>query len=203
MKNKAIFLKCNLNLLFILPLFFIKSAKFLFEPRLWAEEGTVYLQTSLQDGFLSLFKLHQGYYSIIPNFTLYFASLGDYQYFPFYTAMVSFFFWCLLFFLINNINSKEFKENYSFKFFLGLSVFFILNFFQEIFLNTINLQFITPLILGVLLLYDFEKLSKGQLLFSYFIIVICIFNGVLFFPFIPLLLYKLYVSRKFKVAIVF
>lgn len=190
------FLKNNLNLILILPLFLYKSKKFLLEPRIWAEEGTVYLKSALNNDFLSIFKIQQGYFSLIPNVTIYFASLGNYKYIPYYTSIVSLFFWFLLFALINNINSKKLKENYTFKFFLGISIFTILNSYQEIFLNTINLQFITPLITGILLLYDFSKLSKIQLAFAYVILSICLLNGVLSFVLLPLLLWKLYSSKK-------
>lgn len=189
-------LQSNLNLLLIIPIFLIKSKKFLLEPRIWAEEGTIYLKSALTHHFESVFKMQQGYFSIIPNITLYLASLGNYKYIPYYTSIISFCVWILLFIIINNINSKELKENYSFKFFLGTSIFIILNYFQEIFLNTINLQFITPIIVAVILLYDFNKLSKVQLYFIYFILTICFLNGVMYFMLIPFLFWKLYKSKK-------
>lgn len=197
------YLKSNLNFIIILPFFLYKSWNFLVEPRIWAEEGTVYLKSAILDGFWSIFELQQGYYSIIPNLTLYFASLGDYFYIPYYTVFISFFFWILLFVLINNINSKYLKDNYYFKFFIGLSIFIVVNSFQEIFLNTINLQFITPIIFAIILLYDFERLGKIQIILFYTILTICCLNGILYFPLIPLLSYKLYKGKEFKALVFF
>jgi len=57
-KNKE-YLKSNLNLLVILPLFLYKSKKFLLEPRIWAEEGSVYLKSALEDTPLKFSKFSQ------------------------------------------------------------------------------------------------------------------------------------------------
>ncbi|MFM8436833.1 MAG: hypothetical protein ACKOAX_00035, partial [Candidatus Kapaibacterium sp.] len=46
----------------------LRDPRFVFEPRLWAEEGTVYLHAAIQSEDLSdLLRPHLGYYSLIPN----------------------------------------------------------------------------------------------------------------------------------------
>ena len=104
-------LKNNFVFLFvILPLFVYKSIPFFENPRIWAEEGTVYFVNAVKDGFSSVFEIQQGYFSIIPNVVLYFSTFFNYKYVPLITTTVSSFFWLLPYFLICNINSKEFKD---------------------------------------------------------------------------------------------
>lgn len=197
------FLRKHLLLLLFIPLFLIKSWIFFNEPRIWAEEGTVYFANAVKYGISSVLKVQQGYFSIIPNITLYIASLFNYKYVPLFTFFVSFGFWMLPLWLINNINSDELEYDYLTKFLMGASFFVLLNYYQEIFLNTINLQFLTPLILFIILLYDFKKLSLIKKLFFYFIILICLTNGILAFSLVPLLIYKMVAEKKPWLALFF
>src|SRR5215510_660836 len=51
------------------------------QPRLWAEEGTVYLPAALENGFWgNLFAVQLGYYSLLDNVVIGFASLFPLQY---------------------------------------------------------------------------------------------------------------------------
>lgn len=131
-KNIKILLN-NINLLIILPLLFIKSWKFLLEPRLWAEEGSIYLKSVLDNGLESVFKAQQGYYSVIPNVVIYFSSLFDAEFIPYFTVYFSLFVWILFFLLLNNINNHYKEKDYVIRFSLGLAIFFVLFTCQEIF----------------------------------------------------------------------
>ena len=61
------------NLLCISLAFFLilsRDIRFLTAPRIWAEEGTVYIQSFLKLPFYeSLFSPHLGYYSFFNNYT--------------------------------------------------------------------------------------------------------------------------------------
>ncbi len=203
MKSPNNFIKKNLSLFILFPLFLKKSFLFFIDPRIWAEEGSIYFTSAVKYGALSIFKLQQGYFSIIPNFTLYLASLVDYKFVPLFTFAISFIFWILPFWLINNINSDELKDDDLTKFLMGISLFVLLNNYQEIFLNTINLQFITPIILFIVLLYDFKKLSLIKQILFYILIIICLTNGVLSFPLVPFLIYKMISEKKYEIALAF
>ena len=190
----------NISLILIIPLLLYKSIIFIKEPRIWAEEGAVYLQSVLNNGFISIFQSHQGYFSSIPNVTLYVSTLFNYKYIPYFTFIVSFIFWIILFIVINNINGL-FKKKYLLKFYLSIGIFFILNYYQEIFMNTINLQFITPLILFGITLYDFRSLNNFTLFLFFILSLICLTNGVLGIFFLPLILYNFFSLKKYTYII--
>lgn len=178
----------------LLVLFTFKSFPFIIEPRIWAEEGDVYLKDSILNGLNSIVHTHQGYYSIIPSVTLYFASLFNFKFIPYFTLAVSLTFFILLFLLIENINNDKYDRN--FKSIITISFFVILNSIQEIFLNVITLQFITPLILYILSFYDFTKLSKFKFRFILFIIAACTLNGPTSIFIVPLIILKLIRSNR-------
>jgi len=179
---------------FLLILLLLKSIPFVIEPRIWAEEGNVYLQDSLLYGFKSVFHSHQGYYSIIPNVTLYVASLFDLKFVPYFTLCVSLFFLILLFSLIFYINNDFYNRR--FKLVTSIGLFFILNSIQEIFLNVITLQFITPLILLILSFYDFKKFGFRKYVLTLLLIFICILNGPTNIFLIPIIIWKLVKINK-------
>ncbi len=183
----------------LLILFTFKSFPFIIEPRIWAEEGDVYLKDSILTGINSILHTHQGYYSIIPSLTLFFASLFNFKFIPYFTIAVSLTFFILLFLLIDKINNDKYDKN--FKSLIIISFFVILNSIQEIFLNVITLQFITPLILCILSFYDFTKLSKLKFRFILFIIAVCTLNGPTNIFIVPLLIIKLLRSNHKSEAV--
>lgn len=193
-------IKKNFSLVVILPVFLIKAVPHIINPRLWAEEGTVYLLDSLNNGFFSVFSNHQGYYSILPSFCFYIASLFNPTYYPYFSTYLSIVIWLSLFLLINNTHFPKISEKITDKLYLSISVVTILFSFPEIFLNTINLQFITPLILIFLLNIDFEKHRKYVLIV---LIGMILLNGVISLFFLPLVLYKFRKSYSIIYVILF
>lgn len=176
-------------------LFIYKSRLFFIEPRIWAEEGTVYLKDALVNGFKSLFSIHQGYYSIIPNITFYISTLFGYKNIPYFSLFTSLSVWFTLFVVIKNLRDTLYKI------LLFISLFILLNQYQQLFLNTINLQFITPLILLIFLQNDLENLDKKQHVFFLIIIFFALMNGVLGFILLPYTIYKLIASKLYKTII--
>ncbi|KQT15518.1 hypothetical protein ASG31_14755 [Chryseobacterium sp. Leaf404] len=173
-------------------LFIYKSRLFLLEPRIWAEEGSVYLKDAILNGSKSLLNFHQGYYSIIPTFTFYVSTFFNYKYIPYFALFASLSVWVLLFFIVAKL------INPLFKIFLFISLFVLLNQYQQLFLNTINLQFITPLLLLIFLQNDLENISKKKHIFLLVLIFLNIFNGVLGILLLPYLVYRLILVKKFK-----
>ncbi|MEB3326575.1 MAG: hypothetical protein VKI39_02585 [Synechococcus sp.] len=68
-------------------LIFARNPSFFLSPRLWAEEGTVFLESALQEGgFASFFSQHLGYYSLFTKLSI----LGGISLFPLeYMAFVT------------------------------------------------------------------------------------------------------------------
>ena len=59
------------------------------QPRLWAEEGTVYLQAALDHGWFALSEPHLGYFALYPNVATFTASLGPLAWVPAVTLVWS------------------------------------------------------------------------------------------------------------------
>ncbi len=181
---------------FILAIFLFKTRFVLADPRLWYEEGIVYLRDSVLNGFSSVFSNHQGYYSIIPSVTIYLSSLFSTKYIPYFTVYISLFFWCYLFYeIFLYVNNKYKTDNIS-KIFFVLTIFLIIASGQEILLNTITLQFITPFIIYFIIKNHSELHFPRKVL-----ILVCLLNGVIGLLFIPLLYIKYF--KKYKVLFLF
>lgn len=181
---------------FILAIFLFKTRFVLADPRLWYEEGIVYLRDSVLNGFSSVFSNHQGYYSIIPSVTIYLSSLFSTKYIPYFTVYTSLFFWCYLFYeIFLYVNNKYKTDNIS-KVLFVLTIFLIIASGQEILLNTITLQFITPFIIYFIIKNHQELSVPSQVL-----ILICLLNGVMGLLFIPLLYVKY--LKKYKILFLF
>lgn len=169
------------------------------EPRLWAEEGTVYLKAAFDEGYIAMFMSQLGYYAFIPSVATYMATYFPLLYIPAFTQGVSFLFWIILFILILGINKKEYSVKIKIPFLF--SILFVLMAFPDIFLNTINLQFITPIIMLVSILYNEEKLSKYQIIGLRILQIISLLNGALSILLMPYLLYRaVFLDKKYDLV---
>lgn len=182
--------------LLILSVFLFKTRFVLLDPRLWYEEGIVYLHDSILNGFSSVFSNHQGYYSIIPSVTIYLSSLFPTKYIPYFTVYVSLLFWGYFFYEIFLYVTHRYSKNSIGKIFFVLTIFLITASGQEILLNTITLQFITPFIIYFIIKNHHELSVPKQIL-----IWVCLLNGVMGLLFIPLLYLKYF--KKYKVLFLF
>lgn len=179
-----------------------KGTSFFQEPRLWAEEGTVYLKTAFEEGYRAMFMPQLGYYAFIPSVTTYMATYFPLLYIPAFTQGVSFLFWIILFILILGINKKEYSVKIKIPFLF--SILFVLMAYPEVFLNTINLQFITPIILLVSILYSEEKLSKYQIIGLRVLQIISLLNGILSILLMPYLLYRaIFLDKKYDLVAIY
>lgn len=191
-----------LSLLGIVMILIWKGLPFFQEPRLWAEEGTIYLKSAFEEGCRAMFLPQQGYYAIIPSVATYMTSLLPIVYIPAFTQYISLLFWILLFTLIIGINRKEYSVGVKISF--AFSILFIVLSQYEIFLNTINLQFITPIIFIVTLLYDEGRLAAYQRIGLRVLQIICLLNGVLILLLMPFLLYKaLFLQKKYDLVFIY
>lgn len=187
--------------IFVVCGIFWKGMPFWEEPRLWAEEGAVYLKSAFENGWKTILMPQLGYYAIIPSMTTYFASLGDIKYIPFWTQNISLFFWMVPFVLIVLLNREEFTPKVKSVFMFALLLLLFSQ--QEIFLNTINLQFITPIILLISWLYDEDALNKYQIWLLRALQIICLLNGVLGMLLMPFFLYKVFMERKYNLLFLY
>ena len=166
----------------------IRDPAFLLSPRIWAEEGSIYIQSYLDSGLSSnsLLEPHLGYYSLFVNLItglsvewlgLQFASYGTTY------ASLLFMLVCVLapFYL-----PSSFWPTTRLKTLLVLASILVAS--PEIWLNTINIQFYFGLFTCYLLLSDTQKLPRFVYLLSIILLILCALSGVTSIVFLPLYL---------------
>ena len=184
-----------LFVLISLGLMIWRQPELLLEPRLWAEEGHVYLVAALKHGWWSIFMPHQGYYSLLPNLSAYVASLVKLEYAP-WAFIVNSVFWTLglwfyaFFGQFSYIRSKwqSFVQ-------LLLVIFIAAN--GEVWLNTINLQFVLFVLSFLVLHSRLEEQPKRHYFAKIFLLSVATLSGVLSNFLAPLYFLK-FLSTKNK-----
>ncbi len=166
----------------------IKGYPFIAHPRLWAEEGVIYLKSAIEFGWKSMFLPQLGYYNSIPSLTFYLSTLIHPRLIPYLSEAISALFWYIL--LVSIINLPRKNYNALFKICLAISVFSVIFGKTEVFLNTINLQFISPAIVLCIYLSNDCSSSNARKILDNFLLILCLFNGILSFFIFPFALYK-------------
>lgn len=145
-----------------LLLIIIREPAYLYAPRIWAEEGSIYIQSYLDHGALgSLFTPQLGYYSLFNNFAIALSlAVLDIQWVAYGTTYLSLTFAliCTLapFYLTSALWDSSVK-----KYLIVASSVVIST--PEIWLNTINVQFYLGLFCCYLLLCDLQKMREKKL----------------------------------------
>jgi hypothetical protein len=123
----------------LLCLVYFRDSRYFTAPRLWAEEGTVYLQSALEMGsWRSLFVPHLGYYSLFNNLVAFVASRAGLEHaaaITTYSSLIIFVATASLPFLLP---SKYWDSTWKK---VLLTIFLLVMPTGEIWLNTINCQF--------------------------------------------------------------
>lgn len=164
--------KKNLQLLIIsIFLTYLRDSRFFLHPRIWAEEGTIYLMHSIKYGFLGIFfpNVDQtasidyiNYYSFLPNLATFVAS----RFFPIeYAAHITTYFSALfqlltVLIIFKSVNS--FIRNKNLCIFVALTPIIFSS--VETWVNSINIQFWFTT--GILFIISSKKISKIDLFYS-------------------------------------
>jgi len=158
----------------VLALSFLREPLFFLQPRIWAEEGMVHIQSVFNNGLLlSLFQPHLGYYSFFNNFTvaigMFFLGLEKLPYLTtILSSVVSAGTILAPLFLDSKFWSTPTKK-------LLLIFFSLLIGKAEIWANTINAQFYFGLFTCLLLLSETEKINGWRNIY----VLIMLINGAL------------------------
>lgn len=143
---------------------YIRGPQFFEAPRIWAEEGRIYLQNALENQtLLSFLTPHLGYYSLFNKISILFAA----EAFPLkHAALVTTLFsaalqiWtCLIIYSC----SGRLARNKIHRFFLALLPVFLSD--PEVWLNTINGHF--WLATGTYFVLNSEKITRSQILYIF------------------------------------
>lgn len=174
-----------LTIAFIVAVSFIREPLFFLQPRLWAEEGSVYLQAAVsQNDWSVVFRPHLGYYSLVPNLvTTLGLRVGGISGVAAWTTWTSFvvMILCLLapLFLASRFWDTRWKRT-------AILVFTLTAGSAEIWLNTVNIQHYLCAFTCFLLLSDLSGWSVGVRRYVYGMTVLAALSGVTSVLLLPL-----------------
>ncbi|MCB9202371.1 MAG: hypothetical protein H6604_04890 [Flavobacteriales bacterium] len=147
----------------------------LISPRFWAEEGTIYYKYAYDNSFIdALFKVHLGYYSLFSNLSGIIASWFPMLYAPVVTSFLALLIQLIPALLI--LFGKSTFWNSLPKQVLGLLVVLFINPSGEIWLNSINSQFVLALVVFLFLIDEYPKKLN---LFKYGMLILAGFTGII------------------------
>ena len=159
-----------------LALLFFRETDLFFNPRFWAEEGNVYFYDAYVNGASSLLHGHQGYFSLIPNFATYLATLFSLDMAPYLTLTSALIVQLIPFILISHSKSEFLDSPYK-KIIASLIVMFAGN-TEEIWLNTINSQFHFVVIAFLILIENKKNLPRTKMNILAFLTIASGLSGV-------------------------
>lgn len=120
-------------------LIYLRYPVFFSEPRIWAEDGSVHIQSFLDYGVDSLYLPHLGYFSLFNNSLTYFAmSFGGLQNSALIVTYITAFF-TLIISLTPFVFSSHYWPNTAYKSYISLMIILLGS--SESWLNMVNMQF--------------------------------------------------------------
>lgn len=181
-KNIAVLLTALIAIFLREPLYFI-------QPRIWAEEGSVHIQAVLDHGLIgSIFLPHLGYFSLANNII---ASVGfklfgldGIAYFTTFSSLILMLL-CITapLYLKSQFWDDDFKR-------ITLVFFALFLSYQEIWLNTVNLQFYFCLFGCLLFLSDIDQINGVKFIAVIALLLFCAMTGVTTVVLVPFFIYK-------------
>jgi len=190
------YLTPSVLIIFFLLIFFREPAYFI-NPRIWAEEGSIYIQSYLNSGLSgSFFSPHMGYYSLFNKIAvsismgtlgLQFAAAG--------TTAFSFLIMCAAllspFILPSRYWDTEIKKN-------AIVLYSLILGTGEIWLNTINSQFYLGLFSVYILLSETNELRSWRLVYCLSVLILAALTGVTSVILLPFFALKLFSGGRLQ-----
>lgn len=179
----------------VLTLAIAREPKFLIYPRIWAEEGSVYLQQIIDYGIAESFFLpNLGYYSLLNKIIIsggyYFGGLTGFAFITTYASLGL----ILAVVMAPVILPSEYWDTRRKK--AILIILSVVVGSGEIWLNTINLQFYLAVFAAYLLLSDTAKISGWRFWYSIIVIFFGSFTGVTTVVLTPFFIFKYFYGRN-------
>ena len=188
--GNPVFTLCIILLAFLFII--IRDPIFLTAPRLWAEEGSIYIQSVIDNGNLaSLTEPHLGYFSLFANSAAnYSVAILDLKYAAYGTTYLSLIFMLFCITAPLYLRSAYWSTDFSKAAIVFLSLLISSG---EIWLNTINIHFYLGLFACYFLLSDHERLTILCRYFCYALLSLGALTCVT-----SVLLFPLYLIRQMK-----
>ncbi|WP_061296221.1 hypothetical protein [Leptospira interrogans] len=185
----------------IVPFFIImiRDIRLFIEPQLWAEEGTIYFREAYLYGFKTIFKAEFGYYSLLPRTFSYVSNLFPLETVPMFMILFSLFVWLVPHILIG-LSRNERLHSFKNKTICSL-ILLLTGPSDEIFLNSINLHFVTPWILILIGMDNLNRISKARSVLYVFLSWVSLLNGSVSIFVLPTYIYLILSQKKYKFLI--
>jgi hypothetical protein len=189
-----------LLLIAVAVLIVVREPGLLIHPRLWAEEGSLYLATSLTlPWWKALLAVHKGYFSLLPNLaTLLAARVFPLAWAPWVTTLFAFLLQLVPVAIVGFSPSKFWPTNLQ-RMLVVVALLFSWN-SGEVWLNTINAQFWWLSICFLILLTDQQMTSRRRHRLFCVALFLCGLNGVVSAFLLPLFIARAIVERNPRIV---
>ena len=184
---------------------YLKAPNIVTFPRFWAEEGSQHFKFAYENNLIDnmLFVYWRaGYYNFFANFAAGIASLMPLSYAPFVTTGFAFVVQLVPFIILVTGKSYVFDKEYK-KIFGFLVLAFLPSLKGEVWLNTINSQVWFGVIGLLLLLENFENISRKRQYFYRSLFFIGGLTGLYLLVFYPFFLLKTILEKNKETIICF
>ncbi|MBL4900947.1 MAG: hypothetical protein JKX76_15165 [Colwellia sp.] len=172
---------------------YLRAPDLFYDPRIWAEGGSVYLPQALEEGFLrNLFSTKLGYYSLLNNMSYSVITLFDLKYAAFLSVAFSFLAIMTTVSLALWLPMREIETTQQ-KMLLAISIVIFSN--AEIWLNVINVQFYLALCAFFVLMNNPTKTNTQLKWASRLILVLALLTGPVSCFLCPIFVYRAYIER--------
>lgn len=168
---------------------FLREPLYFMQPRIWAEEGSVHIQAVLDHGLIaSIFLPHLGYFSLANNIiTSVGFKLFGLEGIAYFTTFASLIFMLLCISAPLYLKSKFWDDDFKR---ISLVFFALFLSYQEIWLNTVNLQFYFCLFGCLLFLSDIDQIDGAKFIAVSVLLLFCSMTGVTTVVLAPFYIYK-------------
>lgn len=170
-------------------------------PRVWAEEGTVYLAFAYNHSWLqALIAPHQGYYGLFPNVASLLAlAVGGVRYAPNVTTWLAFSVQLVPVAIVVWGTSSLWDHWY--QRILGVLVILLAASSGEVWLNTINSQFYLAIVTFLILMEDMSKTRSARRWIYCALLLLCGLSGPVSCFLLPVFILKAILQRNRETTI--
>lgn len=199
-RMKKYFLNWRILVLFLsLALIVFREPRIITAPQFWAEEGGRYFRLAYYfahtpEWYKGLIQIQNGYLSLWPNLaTTIAANLLPIEYAPYATTILALFVYITLIFSILWLDSNLWKSPLIKT--LSVLMLILVPNTWEVWLNTINSQFVFSVLTFILLNADLDNYKVRKYL-SYVTLLFCGLTGIVSILLTPIFLFKVIRERK-------
>jgi hypothetical protein len=173
-----------------------RAPRLLQEPRIWAEEGTVYLAYAFSHSWLqALIAPHQGYYGLLPNVASLLAlAIGGVRYAPNVTTWLAFAVQLVPMAIVIWGTSSLWEHWY--QRILGVLVILLAASSGEVWLNTINSQFYFAIVTFLILMEDMNRAGPARRWVYGALLLVCGLSGPVSCFLLPIFILKAILQRN-------